>query len=160
VELLETRVGTSGVAPSPVAGGTRNETPPEQPAPAAASAPTIALTQLQDAWQRSVLPAVQERSIPVATLLGEAHPSVLEGDIVTLEFAPAADFHRRTVEEPKNLALVQEALYEVTGRRLAVATVLAESDDRSEADDEEPLGEDAVISLLKDTLDAREIEES
>src|SRR5688572_28417581 len=42
--------------------------------PAAATttvaAPPLALDQLQDAWQRSVLPAVQSRSIPVASLLG------------------------------------------------------------------------------------------
>ena len=45
----------------------------------------------------------RERSIPVATLLREARPAELDGDTLTLEFAPAADFHRRQVEDPKNL---------------------------------------------------------
>src|SRR5262249_47339764 len=53
-------------------------------------APPLQLAQLQDAWQRSVLPAVQERSIPVATLLGEARPAALEGETLVLEFAAVA----------------------------------------------------------------------
>ena len=42
--------------------------------PPASETPPLALEQLQDAWQRTVLPAVQSRSIPVASLLGEARP--------------------------------------------------------------------------------------
>ena len=48
----------------------------------------------------------------------------LSGNTVTIEFAPAAGFHRTQIEEPKNLALVRDALYEVTGRRLSVETTL------------------------------------
>ena len=55
---------------------------------------------MQDAWTRSVLPAVKERSIPVATLLAEASPSELEGDTLTLSFRPGAEFHRTQAEEP------------------------------------------------------------
>ncbi len=77
---------------------------------------------------------------------------------MTLEFASSADFHRRQMEEPKNLSIVREALYEVTGRRLAVATALGEPEE-SEAGEEETLSEEALISMFKDTFDAREIEE-
>ena len=57
------------------------------------------------------------------------------------------------------MALLRDALYEVTGRRLAVATALAEADDRPpDAGDDEPLSEEDVISLLKDTFDAEEVE--
>ena len=170
VELLETRHAAghaaSGVSGDAIAAANQEsvrspvreseELPPPPSDPSAA--PVLELEQLQDAWQRSVLPAVRERSIPVATLLTEARPSGLEDDTLTLEFAPGADFHRKQVEEQKNLTLVRDALYEVTGRRLAVATALgvAVEDDRAGGEDE-PLDEHAVITLLKDTLDAEEV---
>jgi DNA polymerase III subunit gamma/tau len=118
------------------------------------------LGQLQDAWQRSIVDAVRDKSIPVATLLHEARPVSLAGETLTLEFPAAAGFHRTQVEEPKNLDLLRDALYEVTGRRLAVATVVAEGSEEHAAEDNEPLSEEDVISLLKDTFDAREIEEA
>jgi hypothetical protein len=97
--------------------------------------------------------------IHVQALLQQAHPAGLDDDTVTLEFASSADFHRKQMEEPKNLSIVREALYEVTGRRLAVATALGDSEE-SEAGEEETLSEEALISMFKDTFDAREIEET
>ena len=91
-----------------------------------AEAPPLALEQLQDAWQRTVIPAVQSRSIPVASLLGEARPSSLDGETLTLEFPATSDFHRRQADEPKAIGAIRDALYEVTGRRLAVALTLGE----------------------------------
>jgi hypothetical protein len=124
-----------------------------------AELPPLELEQLRDAWQRGVVDAVRERSIPIATLLSEAHPVSLDGDTLTLEFAPGSDFHRARVEEPKSLQVLRDALYEVTGRRLAVATVVGESvDEPAAVGDDEPLSEEDVISLLKDTFDAREVE--
>jgi len=117
--------------------------------------PPLELERLQDAWQRSVVPAVP---IHVQALLQQAHPAGLDDDTVTLEFASSADFHRRQVEEPKNLSIVREALYEVTGRRLAVATALGEPEESEDAE-EETLSEEALISMFKDTFDAREVEE-
>ena len=92
-------------------------------------------------------------------LLLQARPASLDADTLTLEFASSADFHRRQVEEPKNLALVRDALYEVTGRRLAVATALGEAEE-SEDDEEGTLSEDALISMFKDTFDAQEVEDA
>jgi hypothetical protein len=115
------------------------------------------LEHVQDAWTRSVLPAVRERSIPTATLLGEAHPVALSDDTLTIEFAPAADFHRRQAEEQRNLVVLREALFEVTGRRLAVATTVGSAPAAADADDD-PLSEEDVLSLLKDTFDATEVD--
>jgi DNA polymerase-3 subunit gamma/tau len=123
------------------------------------SLPPLELEQLQDAWQRGVLDAVRVRSIPIATLLGEARPVGLEDETLTIEFAPAAGFHRTQVEDPKNLALLREALYEVTGRKLAVATAVAAAGGDAQSVPDEPLSEEDVISLLKDTFDAQEVEE-
>jgi DNA polymerase-3 subunit gamma/tau len=159
VELLEQRA--LGGEPHPGA------PPPESPAQtqelqqgSSGEAAPLELEQLQEAWQRSVLPAVRERSIPVGTLLAEARPAALEGDTLTVEFVAGADFHRRQLEEQKNAILVRDALYEVTGRRLAITTALADATDVTpSAEDDQPLDEDAVISLLKDTFDAEEVEE-
>ena len=128
------------------------------PAGAAISEPPpLELIQLQEAWQRSILPAVEERSIPAAAMLREARPSSLAGDTLTLEFPPAADFHRRLAEEPKNASLLKETLYAVTGRRLAVAFALGEADGDGE-EVEDPASEHDIVELVKQTFDAREVE--
>ena len=88
----------------------------------------------------------------------EASPTSLDADTLTLSFQPGADFHRKQVDEPKNLAIVRDALYEVTGRRLAVVTEVGEASDDDPAD-EGPLGEHDLISLLKSDLNATEVEE-
>jgi DNA polymerase-3 subunit gamma/tau len=157
VERLEGARGALEVKP---------QQPPEpiedsaQAAPAAeATAPPLELGQLQEAWQRTVLPAVQSRSIPVASLLGEARPSALEAETLTLEFPATADFHRRQAEEPKNVGVIREALYEVTGRRLGVVLALGEPEDDDLAEDDDPLDEETLISMFKDTFDAEEVEE-
>ncbi len=161
VERLEERLAHAPTVP--VAGD--GPPVPASPRPAAEAPqrveerPPLELEQLRDAWQRTVLPAVHARSIPVETLLQQARPSSLDADTLTLEFASSADFHRRQVEEPKNLAIVRDALYEVTGRKLAVATELGEGDDEPGEAEEGTLSEDDLISMFKDTFDAREVED-
>ncbi|HEX2044308.1 MAG TPA: hypothetical protein VHF23_01635, partial [Gaiellaceae bacterium] len=127
------------------------------PAPPVDAAP-LALEELRQAWQTTILPAVAERSIPTSSMLGEARPVLLEDDRLVLEFPPAAAFHRNLAEEPKNAGLLADVLYEVTGRRLALAFELGEGP-HEEAADEEPATEEEIISLMKTTFDAREIRE-
>ncbi len=126
---------------------------------AAAPAPPIAveLEQLQEAWRRSILPAVEQRSIPIGKTLGEAHPAALDGDTLTLEFPQTASFHLSLAEDPKNAALLREALYEVTGRKLAVAFELGDRSHHDQADDA-PVSEEDVLELMKSTFDARELD--
>jgi DNA polymerase III subunit gamma/tau len=122
-----------------------------------ASPPSLELEQLQEAWQRTIVPAVEERSIPAASVLREAHPAGLADDTLTVEFPPTASFHRQLAEEPRNATLLADALYEVTGRRLGVA--FAEGDTApsgAQDDDDEPLGEENLLELVKETFDARE----
>jgi hypothetical protein len=129
--------------------------PSTEPPP---SPPSLELEQLQEAWQRTILPAVEERSIPAASVLREAHPAGLAGDTLTVEFPASASFHRQLAEEPKNATLLAEALYEVTGRHLGLA--FAEGEVRAEdGDDDEPPGEEKILELVKETLDARERED-
>ena len=159
VEQLETRLLGFAEPSRPEPAPARQTEPQPLEQPAHAQSPQLALEQLQDAWQRTVLPAVQSRSIPVASLLGEARPSALEGETLTLEFPATADFHRRQAEEPKNVTVIREALYEVTGHRLGVTLALGEGQEIDEVEDEQ-LTEDALISMLTDKFDAQEVEDT
>ena len=79
--------------------------------------------------------------------------------MLTLEFPAGADFHRRQAEEPKNVSVIREALYEVTGHRLGVTLALGEGEDAVEEEDD-ALTEEALISMFKDTFDATEVEDT
>jgi DNA polymerase III subunit gamma/tau len=156
--------------PVPEPGEPAEEEPPPEPVAVgngrggngngdAAPPPPLELEQPRDAWHRDVVDAVRSKSIPISTLVAEGRPIGLDGDTVTIEFAPAAGFHRSQLEDPRNLALVRDALYEVTGRRLAVETVVGAPDEPAATDEPNELSEEDVISLLKDTFDAEEVED-
>ena len=118
------------------------QVPEPQPVPVPVGAPAIELSQLQEAWTRTILPAVEERGgIPTASLLREAHPAELDGETLTLEFPPSAQFHLDLARDPKNATLLADALYDVTGRRLELVFELGEAREAPVADDE-PAGED------------------
>ena len=119
--------------------------------------PSLELEQLQEAWQRTVLPALERRSIPTASMMREAHPAALDDDRLTVEFPPTAAFHRQLAEEPKNAGLLADALYEVTGRRLRLEFAVGENG--AETAPEEPATEEDLVALVKETFDAREVEE-
>ena len=116
------------------------------------------LEQLQEAWRRSVLPAVEGRSIPASAMLAEAHPAALEGDVLTLEFPPEAGFHREKAAEPKSVALLQDALYEVTGRRLELVFATGERPAAEKGEPDHPATEEEIVELMKSTFDAQELE--
>jgi DNA polymerase-3 subunit gamma/tau len=134
------------------------EAAPEPKREAVATPPDVDLEQLQEAWQRTILPAVEEKSIPTASVLREAHPKDLAGDTLTVEFPSEASFHRQLAEEPKNATLLAEALYEVTGRRLALEFEVGENGGEVEPEPDEPVSEEDIIELMKGTFDAREVD--
>ena len=136
--------------------GTRPEETPSAPEPVR-EAPSLELEQLQEAWQRTIIPAVEQKSIPAGAVLSKARPSGLAGDTLTLEFPAAASFQRQLAEEPKNATPLREALYEVTGKRIAVEFSVGEDEAAEELDD--PTTEDEFLSMLKDDFDARELED-
>jgi DNA polymerase-3 subunit gamma/tau len=164
LERLEQGAVPVPVAPTP----SPQETPAVEPEPAPApqhepvpvpvGAPALEISQLQEAWARTILPAVEERGgIPTASLLREAHPAELSGDTLTLEFPPTAQFHLDLVRDRKNADLLADALYDVTGRRLELVFELGEAR-AAPASDDEPAGEERILELLKETFDARERE--
>ena len=149
----------SDPGPGPEETGPVAATPQPERVPVPVGAPEIELSQLQEAWARTVIPAVEERGgIPTASLLREAHPAELSGETLTLEFPPSAQFHLDLVRDPKNAGLLADALYDVTGRRLELVFELGEAREAPAAD-EEPAGEERILELLKETFDAREREE-
>ncbi len=177
LELLEQR-GHAPVsrpaapaAPSAPAAPTAAAEPPRaepqaavapEPAPAAEPAPeppSLGFEQLQEAWLRSVLPAVQERSIPTESVLREAKPVALADDELTLEFPAEAEFHRRLAEDPKNATVLREALYQVTGRKLGVVFVLGDKLEPEEHEEQHAPTEDDLVALFKETFDAREVDD-
>jgi len=153
LELLEQRLAAKPATAAPRAEDASREPPPEPP--------SVELEQLQEAWQRTVVPAVEERSIPTASVLREAHPARLEGDTLVLEFPANASFHRQLAEDPKNATLLQDALYEVTGRRLALSFAVGENggDDAEEREEHGPPNEEELFELMRETFDAREVKE-
>ncbi len=165
VERLEQGQGPAPAAPaSPppkaqaAAEAAQEPVPQPEPVPVPVGAPGLELSQLQEAWARTVLPAVEERGgIPTASLLREAHPAELSGDTLTLAFPPSAQFHLDLARDPKNADLLADALYDVTGRRLELVFELGEAREAPAAD-EEPAGEERIFELLQETLDARERE--
>jgi DNA polymerase III subunit gamma/tau len=143
-------------------GKLRGEPPAVAPVPSPAHqhsepVPNLDLEQVQTAWKQAILPAVGERSIPTASVLNEARPVELVDDRLVLEFPAAASFHRNLAEEPKNADLLADVLYEVTGRRLRLAFTVGEGDVEEAEEDEGPVSEEDIISLMKTTFDAREV---
>jgi DNA polymerase III gamma/tau subunit len=165
LEQLEQSAGRVTSEPSSPEPGHVDVMPAQAtPRPERPPAPDIELEQLQEAWSRTILPAVEERGgIPTASLLREAHPTVLAGDTLTVEFPPSAQFHRSLAEDPRNVTLLSDALYDVTGRRLSLAFAVGDEDESDAAvatEAEGPAGEDAILELMKETLDAKERGES
>jgi DNA polymerase-3 subunit gamma/tau len=158
LELLE-RGAHSGQAPVPVT-VTDTVTVTDEPAQAPAADIPLELEQLQEAWQRTILPAVEEKSIPTASVLREAHPKGLANDTLTVEFPREASFHRQLAEEPKNATLLEEALYEITGRHLSLTFEVGENGGEGEEPAPEPATEQDFIDLVKGTFDAREVDET
>jgi DNA polymerase III subunit gamma/tau len=129
--------------------------------PARSSAPPkLELDELQEAWRRSVLPTVEGQGggIPAAAMLAEAHPAALEDDVLTLEFPEGAQFHRQKAEEPKNVALLETALYEVTGRRLQIAFATGARVEPKKTEPDHPATEEEIVELVKSTFDAQELD--
>ena len=148
-------------AAAPVAHVAEAAAPPPAPAeapPVPADGPPLELEQLQEAWQRTIVSAVEQKSMPTAAVLRLAHPAELSGETLTVEFPESASFHRQLAEDPKNTVLLQDALYEVTGRRLALAFATGEGEEPAEHHDHQ-LGEDEIFELMKETFDAREVED-
>jgi len=162
IERLEQGQVTHAVgAPLPPVARDTVSQAPERPEPPVApgAPPDLELEQLQEAWRRTILPAVEQRSIPIGKTLAEARPAGLAGETLTLEFPQSASFHLKLAEDPKNAALLRDALYEVTGRKLALEFELGDGEEAAAEHEDAPATEDDILNLMKSTFDARELDQ-
>jgi DNA polymerase III subunit gamma/tau len=156
--LLQAEVAEPEPEPEPAVAVEAEPVPEPVPVPVPVGGPSLELSQLQEAWARQVLAAVEERGgMPTASLLREAHPAELSGDTLTLEFPPSAQFHLDLARDPKNAGLLADALYDVTGRRLEIVFELGEAREAPAAEDE-PAGEEEFVTRFQQEFDTRERE--
>ncbi len=168
VEVLESRLHAGAPAaeswgPSPVPAPAAGPAPVEQvPAPSDPAAHEITLEQMHEAWTSgaSSRRSRSARSRRHAALRGVARP----GSTATRSRSRSsrgAEFHRRQVDEPKNLTVLRDALYEVTGRGSQSSRALADGDgDAEAADDDGPAGRAGAHLAAQDRSERnREVEE-
>ena len=114
-------------------------------------APALDLDRVKEMWP-AVAEAVREQNAMVAALVGEAVPSALEDDRLTISFPADAGFHKKKAEA--NRELVLGALRSLTGTALAVAFELSET---AEAPATLTLGEEELLQRLKQDFGAEEV---
>ena len=157
LEQLESR-GQFGPCPSGPGPETRVRTEPRAREGQAIRLRSSSSSSRRPGSGRSCRPSSRGRSRPRRCSARRIRPQLAD-DRLTVEFPAAASFHRQLAEEPKNATLLAEALYEVTGRKLALDFAVGENGGEEPAEDEEPAGEDEIVQLMKDKFDAHEVEE-
>ncbi len=121
---------------------------PEDAAPTAA--PQIDLERVRTLWP-AVVDAVRVENAMVGALLGEARPSALDGDSLTIDFPADAEFSKKKAES--NGALVRTALRGLTGHALDLQYNL--SGDHPGASP--TLSEDELLRRLREDFGAKEV---
>jgi DNA polymerase III subunit gamma/tau len=143
-------------APSAPA-ATAESVPATEPAPAAESAPAVAqpaddLEGLREQWPKA-LDAIRAENALLGALIAEAQPVGVDGDQVTLAFAPSAAFLKRKAEDRAHYATVVEELRRVTGRRVRLTYELRDG----VAPPQHTPAEEELVARLVAELDAEEL---
>ncbi|MGN6380397.1 MAG: DNA polymerase III subunit gamma/tau [Gaiellales bacterium] len=136
-------------------------TPSPPPPPAASNgAPAPSLESVAERWNDSVLPELARRSSRLAALLQEATVEA-DSDAIVLRFPQSKQFARAGADSPPNRELISQVLEMAAGRpvRLTLATSEHAEQPAAEEPAPAPLDEEELVSHLKQTFDAREIEE-
>jgi DNA polymerase-3 subunit gamma/tau len=170
IEQLERRLAGAEPAPAPQAQpAPADAPPPEQPRAAAAqstgaaprasaaaavaeavaepaptAAPAVDLERVQALWP-AVADAVCEQNAMVGALVGQARPTALEDDRLTVAFPEEAAFSKKKAEA--NRELVTEALRGLMGHELGVVYELA------------PMPGDSPVALSEEDLIERLVAE-
>jgi DNA polymerase-3 subunit gamma/tau len=154
---VEVAAPRRAAAPAPAA------SPAQAPSPAAAaeavpaSAAEVVAQEAPDLDRvRALWPAalgeVARQNAMVAALLGEARPTALEGERLTVTFPPDHAFSRKKAES--NRELLQAALHGLLGRGLLVACELG---DGPVEEGLSGLSEEELLARLREEFDAREL---
>jgi DNA polymerase-3 subunit gamma/tau len=172
IEQLEGRVAGGQASDAPAAQPSTEppaESPPAQPpraaggggAPRAQAATAVAeaaptavvdidFDRIQALWP-AVADAVCEQNAMVGALVGQARPTGLEGDVLTVAFPEDAAFSKKKAEA--NRELVTDALRGLTGQAIGVAYELAPTPEGAPT----PLSEAELIERLRAEFGAEEV---
>jgi DNA polymerase-3 subunit gamma/tau len=161
VERLEASIGDAeGGAPADASGnGSLDDVSGQQPAGDGRSsertlddAAVHDLESLREHWPRA-LELIRAENALLGALIAEAQPVALDGDEVTLAFAPTAAFLKRKAEDRTHYAAVAETLRQVTGRRVRLSYELRDAI----AQPTHTPGEEELVARLMAELDAEEL---
>jgi DNA polymerase-3 subunit gamma/tau len=149
----------SAASPEPAAPGAAAAVAEPEPVPVAVEEPDseLSIERLRQLWS-AVVDEVCGQNGMVGAFLADARPCALEGDRLTVRFAPGAGFGKKKVET--NRALVQVAVNAVTGSLVTIACELAETGD---VEEEVPVAaapvmtDDELVERLKGEFGAREV---
>jgi DNA polymerase-3 subunit gamma/tau len=110
------------------------------------------LGTLREQWPQA-LELIRAENALLGALIAEAQPVDMDGDEVTLAFAPSAAFLKRKAEDRTHYATVAEQLRRVTGRRVRLSYELR--DDIAAAP--HTRAEEELVARLVAELDAEEL---
>jgi DNA polymerase-3 subunit gamma/tau len=114
------------------------------------------LESVRSLWP-GVVELVRREHALLGALIAEARPVALEGEDLTLAFAPTAQFLKKKAEGPANRAAVGEALHAVTGGRWRLSYELSdELAGEDQAAHAEPTEEEWVRRFMEE-FDAEEV---
>jgi len=147
--------------PGPAADAPPEESPPPPPAPPPAPA-AVSPDSLSEDWRELVLPEVGRRSPRLGALVQDASGLEVTGDQVVIRFPASKAFSRQSTQSEQNMQILHEVLAAAVGGPVTVRLDVA-GDGAAEAEDAAPaaesLPEDELVLQIKETFDAREIEE-
>ncbi|MEJ5185768.1 MAG: DNA polymerase III subunit gamma/tau [Candidatus Geothermincolales bacterium] len=95
----------------------------ERPSGGAVAGEAVDIHEVRRAWHR-IREKVKEKRVVTHAFLLEGKPMAVEGGELVLAFPHDRSFHQGEMQKDVNRAVLEEALEEVLGARLAVRTVL------------------------------------
>jgi DNA polymerase-3 subunit gamma/tau len=110
------------------------------------------LDLLREQWPQA-LELIRGENALLGALIAEAQPVEVDGDEVTLAFAPSAAFLKRKAEDRGHYATVAEQLRRITGRRVHVSYELRDG----VAPAQHTRAEEELVARLVAELDAEEL---
>jgi DNA polymerase III subunit gamma/tau len=161
---LEQRVarlerGDGAAVPASATAQTAPASPPPPPAPAAAEEQRPVAATAEN-WRDLVLPEIGRRSPRLSALIKDASGMEIEEEVVTVRFPASKAFSRQGAETEANKRILAEALAATVGRPVEVRLDVADGEaDIEPAAVPDAVPEDELLTQIKETFDAREIEE-
>ena len=115
--------------------------------------PPVELEQLQEAWQRTILPAVESARSRPRLMLREARPAALAGDTLTSSSRRAASFHRsrRRSRRTRRCSPRRSTRSPAAGSRSRSSSASTRAGEEARGEDE-PRTEDEFFELVKDDV--------